>query len=512
MNVLLISLQEKLDVMGLKCLHQYLLAHGKSSTLLYLPEFDADAQGCTDEIRRFAGALKPGLIGVSLMSIEYKQAAALTRFLKGCFPDIPVVWGGIHPTTDPESCLDVADYVCLGEGEGTLLAMVEALEQGGGISSAPNLCFRVDGQMQKNDRLPLIQDLDSLPALQRIPAESYVQGRWDIRPVDNSAFKRHMRYGTRVYNIISSRGCPFRCSYCNNSSLHKLYPGWGVRRRSVEKVIAELEQAVEECPGIEYVNMQDDCFLACEMGYLQEFTQKFKARVNRRLIAKSTPTYVTKERMILLKEAGLAWFNMGLQSGSDRVCQEVYNRKSLPEHFLKAAGILHDLRIAIWYDVIVDNPFETDEDRFRTIETLMRVPKPSYPQLFSLVFYSGTALRDRAATECPDLIGNPTENNFYVYHKSTLNDLIETATALHAPMMRALLEMYRKSPGSSRTGVLIWLAKMYARVVLRPIMYFRVIVLAHNGSLLKTFQVLPNYLKVGLGVYFGLFFSAWKRH
>ena len=98
MNGLLISLRETLDTIGLKYLYYSLLARGHQSTILYLPRFDPRDGGQLNGIGQFVAEIRPGLIGVSLMNIEYHNAGKVTGYLKSLFPAVPIIWGGIHPT------------------------------------------------------------------------------------------------------------------------------------------------------------------------------------------------------------------------------------------------------------------------------------------------------------------------------------------------------------------------------------------------------------------------------
>ncbi len=511
MNVLLISIQTSMDGMGLKYIHHHLLAQGHQSVLLYLPRFQPGHAESMEAVAEFVRARKPGLIGISLMSIEYERACTLTAELKTRFSGVPIVWGGIHPTAAPEECVDHADFVCLGEGEQTMLDMANAIEAGRPLNGINNLCFREAGELRRNPLNPLVQNLDEFPMIHQIPPESFIYSLGKVAPMTPAALRRYNRYGTTVFNVISSRGCPYHCAYCCNTSLHRLYPDWRVRRRSTEHIIAELEHARKQFPELRYVNFLDDCFLACSMEYLREFCGEYAKRVPMRIIAKSTPLNVTPERIELLKGAGLAWFNMGLQSGSDRVCREIYNRRSCSEDFLRAARLLHEHRVAAWYDVIVDNPFETMEDHYRTVETLIETPKPFYPQLFSLVFYPLTDLRKRALEECPEKIEDPTRKDFYIYHKNPLNDLIEAATVLHPPLMRRLVALHRRNPNGKMMRVALLAAKAYSLLLLRPLSYFRVIKMA-EGGFWNTVKAVPNYARVGFSVYLGLFQKQGSSH
>jgi radical SAM superfamily enzyme YgiQ (UPF0313 family) len=510
-NVLLISIQRNLDNIGLKGLHHLLLEHGHASHLLYLPRFEAEDCEDRDGLTAFVKEVSPDLIGVSLMALDFVYARAATGVLKAAFPEIPVVWGGIHPTTMPEMCLDYADYLCIGEGEQTLLDLVSAIEKGAPVTSIQNLCYREGGELKRNPLYPLITDLDALPLVRQIPPKSFVQIRHTIVPLQSRHLRRYKRWAGGVYKILTSRGCPYACAFCTNNFLRGLYGWWGVRRRSVDHVMRELEYAAQEGPPLEYVDFSDDCFLACEMDYLEDFCRQYEARVHRPFIAKGTPRYLTREKLDRVAGAGLAWINLGLQSGSVRVCEEVYHRNIAPEAFLAAARLIHEYRVAPYYDVIVDNPYETLEDSLQTVEILTQTPRPFFPLIFSLTVYYGTELHARIAADRPGQRDISLRKNYEIRESTAINDLIELAGILHPPLMRALTALFRRNPAARTTRAALFLAKAYARAVLYPITYFRLILRTQNGSVWRTLRVLPVYLDHGIVYYLNNFDWFKKR-
>lgn len=512
MSVLLISPQRTANIVGLKALHIHLLTNGIDSTLLCLPDHAAEEPEGQEQVKRFVAQHSPDLIGISVMAAEHAVSSALTTMLKQAFPDIPIVWGGIHPTSVPEMCLKHVDYVCVGEGEGTLLEMAKRAAQGQSFRDVPNLCYMENGEIRRNPLFPLIEDLDSLPALTWIAPHSYIASRGRIGPLGQTELQRHLRQ-KNIYFTIASRGCPNACSYCCNSNLRRIYGHWGVRRRGTEHLIDELERAVRERKAVEYVNFYDDCFLACSMKTLEEFCREYKKRIGKPIIARSAPAFISEERMRLLKDAGLVWLNVGLQSGSARVCREVYHRVTTPDEFLRAAHILHSQQIAPFYDVIMDNPFESEEEMLQTVEVFMATPKPFYPSFLSLTFYHGTELRDRALREYPDSVEDPTVKDFFVHHPKPINDLMEISATFPTGWTRYLLGMYRKAPDSPTTRFWLRAATLLNRALVTPLTYLRVIHLAERKSFPKTLRVLPHYLRVGLDNYFSMLFGKanWRR-
>jgi len=513
MHILLISPQKDLfDVIGLQYLHYCLLKNSYNSFLVYLPNFNPNDDNALEHIRKFVFEMSPKLIGISLMSVEYFDACDLTKHLKSNFQSIPIIWGGIHPTIAPEMCLDCADYVCIGEGERTIIDLANAINENASLANIKNLCYLENGEIKRNPLYPLIENLDEIPSYDHIPVNGFIQeknGR--IVPLDKKVFKRYARLGGTFYSVISSRGCPFSCTYCCNNLISRLYQSKKVRRRSISNVISELEKAVNNNPEIEYINFQDDCFLACSNEHLKEFCEIYKERIRKPFVIRSIPIYVNRDKIESLKDAGLAWITMGLQSGSDRVCKEIYKRKSLKADFLKAAKLIKDFNIAAFYDIILDNPFESEEDRLETVQTLIETPKPFYTQLFSLSLYLGTELYERAQKECPEKIEDSLKKDFLVYHKDVVNNMIRLATFLSEGYMNEIVYLYKQNPAGFRFKVILFIANLLSVTIFEPFTYYRVIKLAQGGSYVRTLKVLPNYFREGFKRYLNQFKAKTRR-
>lgn len=506
MGILLIAMQEDLDTIGLKYLHYYLLKHGHHSTILYLPSYgrNRNNEKYKKEIEKFVRALNPGLIGISLMSTEYFDACFLTSFLKKTVPSIPTVWGGIHPTIMPRKCLDYVDYVCIGEGERTILEMANAIDNKKTVKDINNLCYLKNGSIQRNTLNPVIENLDKLPCYEQIPMNSYILTKGIMCKLNKNTFKAYTRHRGKLYSVITTRGCPFSCTYCCNNFLSRLYNTRKIRRRSIENVIEELEQAIRQNPEIEYINFQDDCFLASSKEYIEEFCDSYKKRIGTPFVIRSIPTYVTRAKLTTLKKSGLSWISLGLQSGSDRVCREIYKRPSLSVDFLRAAKIVKEFNIAALYDIITDNPFETEEDSLETINVLMKTPKPFYLQFFSLVLYQGTELYEKAQSECPKCIEDSLKKDYLIMHKTTINNLIRLAAYLKPEWIRKAVGFY-KTDSKIKFKLIVFTLFLLNVFLFEPVTCFRLIKLSQKGSIMRTFKVLSMYFKTGIKRYVAQF-------
>jgi len=503
MKSLMISVQRNLNIMGLKLLHELLLENGHESHLLYTIRYDENNAAAMNALRVFIQQLNPDIIGLSLTASEFNNARSLTLAIRHWLPQTLVIWGGVHPSSCPNQCAQYADFLCIGEGDKTMLDIARAIDEKGDIRKINNIAWNEDDKLHQNPLYPLVTDLDAIPFARQLPKNTSIQIHGEIVPLTLAHLRRHRMFRGSVYRTITSRGCPYRCGYCWNSAIFELYPDWRVRRRSVENVIQEIEQAIKDGPTITHITFMDDCLLSADDDYLKDLFTQYKKRVNRPFMAKASPTVVTEEKLRLLVDAGCAWLNIGLQSASQRVCRNVFKRVISPERFLQAANIIAQFPIAPNYDVILDNPFETKEEELLTVKTLTRIPKPYFLQMFTLVFYHQTRIREKALRECPERINDPCSVDFYQHEASALNQMKQIAVTLPTPFMNRLIEAYELNPQSLQTRLLLRAGLVASRHFFQPLTYLRLVYRSQHRSLWKTLRVFPYLLDVR-------FFSAFN--
>jgi radical SAM superfamily enzyme YgiQ (UPF0313 family) len=174
--------------------------------------------------------------------------------------------------------------------------------------------------------------------------------------------------------------------------------GRKVRERSVINVIDEIKETIKN-PFILYINFQDDCFFTHKKEWMEEFCRLYKKHVNLPFIARAIPTMLDRARLSMLVDAGLCWIVMGIQSGSDRVNFEVYNRKIRFSAVKKAADLISETHAAPFFEMIVDNPYETEEEKIETIDAIATLKKPYIASLAHLTFFPGTPLAVKAVED-----------------------------------------------------------------------------------------------------------------
>jgi len=361
-TVLKSSVQTPLDEM----LHEGVDLLGRDTVMsISAPVSETERRLLVNLIRELA----PNLIAFSLRSVTLAVAATLTRDIKARLRT-PVIWGGIGPTLEPDRSLQACDLVCRGEGEGAIVDLARALDRGESWDGIPNLWGKRGGGCPafRNPPRPLFRVLDALPYMDTSPQGKYTIEN-DVVIRDDPAISNF----ELLYEISSTRGCPFACTYCCNEALQRLYEGQPpVRRRSVDHVVGELVAARAVHP-INRVNFQDDVF-SIDRKWLTEFCERYKQEVGLPFWCYVHPQGLHTETLAMLRDAGMHWATLGIQSGSRRVLEQIYGRRSQREAIIDTARQLIGLGADVNVDVITNNPLETDQDCRDTLQLLVDLP------------------------------------------------------------------------------------------------------------------------------------------
>jgi radical SAM superfamily enzyme YgiQ (UPF0313 family) len=313
--------------------------------------------------------------------------------------------------------------ICRGEGEEVLVELAQKLSQGKEIYNTRNMWFKKGDSIIRNGLRPLIQDLDSIPGPDYELENHYILNEGHVVKMDSDLLKRH--HGPD-HVTVPSRGCPYGCTYCTNNKLNKMYAGQRiVRKKSPDTIISELEGIKAKLPFLKQILFDDDCFFTYTEDEIRDFSTKYKARINIPLrIGGATPVTITKEKLSPLVDAGLFRIRMGIQTCAERT-RKLYNRRYTNQDVQAAAKTIGEFKgkLLPTYDIILDNPWETEDDVIETLRFLTRLPGPYRLTLFSLTFYPGTDLFNRAASE--GLITKQTKDYapkfFYNYKDTYLN-------------------------------------------------------------------------------------------
>jgi radical SAM superfamily enzyme YgiQ (UPF0313 family) len=215
----------------------------------------------------------------------------------------------------------------------------------------------------------------------------------ELRPVEKEAWiKRHQKY-----RVLASRGCPYQCAYCWNSMQDKFQRK--VRKKSVEYFIRQLKHIKEQLPDIKEFSISDDSFLSYSVESLIEFSQLYKKEIGIPFqVSGASPSLVRHEKIAPLVDAGLCSISIGIESGNENGLK-IFNRKMTNKQVMRAATIINSYDVAALYHIIIDVPWETEEDVKDTLRFLRQFPTPYTFTAPSLCYFPGTPLYERALSE-----------------------------------------------------------------------------------------------------------------
>ncbi len=342
----------------------------------FLPVEELNKQAFLEAV----GGFNPDLVAFSSVYIQWRYVKQLCRWIKEEFPR-PIIAGGIHPTLSPEECISCpdVDWICRGEGEYALRDVVRALENGSPIEKIENIwCRDKSGGIIKNPERPLISPLDELP----YPDREYYD--YDKALADMGG----------NLSVMTSRGCPYRCTYCSNEALMRVYQGNGrfIRQRSIENVIGELVQACERHPGARYITFSDD-IITENKGWFFPFLEAYRDNVGLPFSVQVQMQTFDRETARRMADAGCYQAIIAMESGDEVIRREVMNRNLSDEQIVNAYRYCDEVGIETVSYNIMGVPGETEESIRKSIGMLQKV-KPDSSLVFKFTPFPGTKLHE----------------------------------------------------------------------------------------------------------------------
>jgi radical SAM superfamily enzyme YgiQ (UPF0313 family) len=292
---------------------------------------------------------QPDLLGVSAMTIQAMSAYKLLDDVKSSQPGIITAIGGVHASAFPEEAGKHADVVIVGEGEETLVDVVNRLLSN---RSIPHI---INGEA--------VADLDSLPfpAFDLLHMQKYLSDKGYV-----PALSRFNRFP--LIRVITSRGCAWRCPFCTNST--RAVP---VRYHSAGYIIRLLQLLIQKY-GVKSVWFYDDEFLA-NRKRLMELVEKLESSgLTKQLIwaCQARATSITQEVATAIKSAGCVCVFFGIESAAPRILKYLKCGTVTIQNVESAISICHNAGIAVFGSFIFGSPTESLQEMKETWDWILR--------------------------------------------------------------------------------------------------------------------------------------------
>jgi len=362
------------------------------------PPSDTDIANMVDLI---INTIKPNVVGISVScSAFFKTSVKITGDLRAKGFKGLVAWGGIHSILCHEDCIEHADIAFTGEAEIPWIEFLNRVEDGKSIADIRGTWVRdTDGTIHKNPHAEYVTDLDT------VPFPDYDNDRhwtiWDGNVEEIEPFRKEM---FSIF-VLSSRGCPFKCAFCATPHIFETYKkevgaANFVRQRTVGNVISELKYIEESFPNFRAtkdgtINFGDDVFVMYT-EWVKEFTAEYQKHFDRPYWCYFHPNTVRDEIIDLLAGTGLKYVDMGVQTGSQRIRSECFNRTDTDAKIKQAVDILQKRNVGIVMDVITDNPFDTEEDKRSGLEFYLSLKRPFQLNYLSMIMFPKVAFTQKA--------------------------------------------------------------------------------------------------------------------
>ena len=294
----------------------------------------------------------PRLVGITVVfTHEWPSIVKLVEAIKARFPDVPVVLGGEHVTSMPEFCLltSQADYLVLGEGEETLVELVDALDRGTPPAELLGIAYRDGDEAVVNARRARTLDVDDIarPAWHLVDLDTYHENRW----------MGGMYSSTKSVPILATRGCPYQCTYCSAPNMWT--PRW--IPRDPKKVVDEIEHYMTTM-GARNFPFQDLTAII-KREWIVEFCRELLDRgleITWQMPTGTRSEAIDAEVAGLLRETNMISMAYAPESGSETT-RQLIKKKMKSDRMFESMQAAVDAGLNVMVFMVIGFPHDTDE-------------------------------------------------------------------------------------------------------------------------------------------------------
>ena len=349
-----------------------------------------------EELANELQKLQPNIVGVTSATLTYKSALKIIKTVKTCLPNCLTLMGGPHVTVQDTETMGEnpeVDIVVRGEGEETMLELASIVSNSNlkSIEGVAGITYRKNGRILKNNDRAFIQDIDSLP-----------------RPAHNQfEIEKYRVLGKTYLPIITSRGCPFQCTFCLASKMC----GRGFRARSPKNVVDELEW-LDNKYGADAFAFYDDTF-TFDINRAVKICDEIKSRkMSFPWDCRTRVDRISKKLLAKLRNTNCQLIHFGIESGSQQMLNAM-KKGTTVEQNETAIRMTKEAGISVAISLVVGYPGETPAMLKQTLDFIYRT-EPDYVYICEAVPYPGTELH-----ELVEKLGWDMSPDWDLYHEQT---------------------------------------------------------------------------------------------
>lgn len=465
---MLISFDSQYIANGLRSLHKLSIEMGYDSKLYFPCRIQyAKQEDIQYPILKGLEKFKPDIVGISLMTYNYNLAVITAKLIKRYSPETIIVWGGWHPSSSPSDCLPHADFICLGEGEISFLALIKELS----VSKNP----KIQGiyKAPPFDKFsPLLSNLDCIPPTHYNFEKEYYFS-WENNHIEKLSMDKYLSYHDGIYHVFTGRGCPYACKYCCEGNIHDrvgVTKRTIIRYRSVKHIMLELEEAIKN-KNLKFIEIYDSEFLSKPYEYIKQFSGEYKKRIGLPFYATFNTLSFNNDKFNQLVKAGLKRVRIGIQHGSPRI-RKIYNRQETDERILEVFRMISRYSsyymYPVDYDLILDSPWENEKDIEDTVKLISKLSGFTRYHQFQFVLLPGSALYEEVVQGKHKDVLDESEYTKYIIRHGSLgiinNDIAHYKNYLK--MLIKVFSVYSIPSYFSSNFIALYRNKVFRRVIL----------------------------------------------
>jgi len=312
-----------------------------------------------EDLKKIIVDFKPDIVGVTATTISYEKARRVVSLAKSINKKTITMMGGAHVSAIGKMVIEEnvdLDVAIFGEGEITFKELTDRLEKKEKISDVEGTIVRTDGKIRINKPRGLIQDLDIVP----IPDRDLFG---DLKVYSHTPLR-----GTGfIASVMTSRGCPFNCHYCDQSVFTRKW-----RANSADYVIKELK-LLKEKYGVDAISFEDDNFALSKERTIEICKKMIDQNLNLKWSCSARVDRMDDELLLWMRKAGCRSIYIGIESGNQEMLDFINKNITLGQ-ISKAVRMIKKHGIEVYGSFIIGLPKETKKMINQTINFALKLP------------------------------------------------------------------------------------------------------------------------------------------